>query len=696
MTNLTSCDNLKETLPFSFDEIYQNIKQRFADKGYDSPYDGSDISMLITSMTYLTSMLNANTAININENILTLAQKRPNVIQDARMLGYESFKKVSFVYDITLVFDCGTDSNGNLIKSKLFTIPKYSAFLSNSKKYYYLGSDIEVQKSTGDKLTIPVKEGTLFSYPVDNNSILPSVTYSENLKQVIANQQYLDIPYKNIERDGIEVFVTYYTSSGIKTVKEPFYKSESLLLDKTDNMNKKFIRIDNDEMGTPVIYFVLSGVGFNVPKGAIVEFVVLQSSGPDGVMTSNPSSPLKGIKVSNFSLKIKGSLEESNKSIKSNAPLLYNTASRCVIANDYEVVCKTHPACKEAIVFGGEDEHPQVLGNLFFCLTPSKAKRDFTNDSENTLYNLNDLENLDNNYLLDDDIISTQVDKYGHITDAGVIDIVRHLNLPSLQYNIRNPLYIIMNFNIKIVRYAISTPKKDIRNTIFKILSDYIETLEKPETEFFKSNIIKLMDEYLTNASGLELDVNFQIMLTLKNITYEDIEGACDNTDPTKNPYLNNPLYEKPKEHAIYMYFSIPFEGIYNEDGSLDISRLPNISCENFEKEGKTLRVDFTSNTSTPSDSNILDKNKKSIKFNVLSGNDIVGKYFIYNDLNPYIKIKIYFIDSTNSKAIVNPKIHQIDNSVLVNPKYITLTYPSKNFSTVRNSIFKLNQLKII
>jgi len=689
MPNLTSSTNLKETLPFTFDEIYKNIQQKFTAKGYDSLYNGSDVSMLITSMTYLTSMLNANTAININENILTLAQKRPNVIQDARMLGYESFKRVSYMYDITLTFDTGLDVNGNPVPSKLFTIPKYSAFTSGTKTYYYMGQDIEVQKATGDTLSISVKEGTIYSY----------VDYPTNLKQVIANQQYLDIPYKNIERDGIEVFVTYYTSTGILTVKEPFYKSTSLLLDKSDNLSKKFIRIDNDEMSTPRVYFVLSGVGFAVPTGAVVEFVVLQSSGPDGAMVELPKGLLPGITVQNYVLKIKGSLEESMASIKNNAPLLYNTASRCVVADDYKVVCKAHPACREALVFGGEDEHPQRLGNLFFCLTPDKAIRSFTNDVENTLYTFNNLENLNNNYLLDSDLMSNSVDSFGHTQNAGVIDIVRNLNLPSLAYNIRNPMYILMNFNIKVVRYPLNTPKKTLRNNIFNILSTYIETLEKPETEFFKSNTIKILDEYLTNVSGLELGVTFQSILTSKNVVHEYIDGSCDNINPSVITYLNNPLYEKPKEYAVYMYYSLPFEGIYNTDGSIDITRLPDIFSKDFEGPNKDLFVDFNSYSRTPG---ILDNAQKNIKYLVKSGQKsdianavIVGEYNIYNDLAPYIKMKLY-LTNVSTTTTTTTTVHQMNISVLDTPKYLDITYPSKNFNTVRNSIFKLNKLEII
>jgi hypothetical protein len=190
---------IKETLPFNFDEIYAGIEAKFIAKGYDSPYDGSNLAQLITSMAYTTSMLNANTAANINEMILSLAQKRPNIIQNARMLGYESTKKVSYVYDIELKF----------LESKVYTIEKYTTFTAGGKEYFYTGDDIDIEASVDDTYTLRVKEGELHTYLDDPT----------NLRQIVGNLQYFDIPFTNVEQDGIEVFITNYTQEGVLTTK---------------------------------------------------------------------------------------------------------------------------------------------------------------------------------------------------------------------------------------------------------------------------------------------------------------------------------------------------------------------------------------------------------------------------------------------------------------------------------------------
>ena len=59
----------KNTIPFNYDDIYSSVQQKFVDKGYDVQ-EGSNTMQLVSAMSYLVSMLNANTAINVNENLL--------------------------------------------------------------------------------------------------------------------------------------------------------------------------------------------------------------------------------------------------------------------------------------------------------------------------------------------------------------------------------------------------------------------------------------------------------------------------------------------------------------------------------------------------------------------------------------------------------------------------------------------------
>ena len=77
---------IKETLPFNFEEIYNDIKTDFSNAGYDIS-EGSNSAMLGKSMAYTVSSLNANTALNINELILPYANRRNSIVTDARNFG---------------------------------------------------------------------------------------------------------------------------------------------------------------------------------------------------------------------------------------------------------------------------------------------------------------------------------------------------------------------------------------------------------------------------------------------------------------------------------------------------------------------------------------------------------------------------------------------------------------------------------
>ena len=146
-----------ETIPFSYDDLYSKVEAKFVASGYDIQ-PGSNTMQLVGAMSYLISMLNTNTAVNINENLLTLARKRNNILQDARLLGYEPGNKISYQYKLELTLPAGD-----------FILPKYTEFTSGDKKYYYLGDIITlVGVSAGYKLHIDVKEGTLTRSSEDN------------------------------------------------------------------------------------------------------------------------------------------------------------------------------------------------------------------------------------------------------------------------------------------------------------------------------------------------------------------------------------------------------------------------------------------------------------------------------------------------------------------------------------------------
>ena len=642
--------NIIETVPYNFDDIYQGIVSKFQEKGYDSPYEGSNLAQLITVMAYTTSMLNTNTAANINETILTLANKKENILQDARLLGYEAEHTSSYKYKLNI----------NVTETGLIQIPKYSVFEGSGKKYYYIGEDIEVSKTIGDTFTIDVKEGNYKFFENDSNLIY-----------YVEDKQYFDIPILNVEAEGIDVFLTYYNTDGNLVVRENWTRSQILILDKSSKLTKEFIRLDDIKIGAPRIYFEIANIGNRIPTGATIELNILVSSGSNGELLEIPTTDIAKIEVTDYTLLNKGTDEESNESIKMNAPLLNNTASRAVTAGDYQSICNKHSAVRTSKAWGGEDEYPVKLGNIYLCCTPERYNRVFTNNEDNSIYTLQNSTLISNLYLLDEDYRSTSIDSNGRIVDPGVFDVLDEYTLPSLQFNNRNPVYIDTEFTISVVKYNIGTSKVQRREQIFNVLNEYFKIIENFDIEFFKSNVIKRIDTAISDITGIELDVSFKHLLTDKLLVQE-----------------NGNIYE----NDIIVYLELPYDSIYDEFGNIIESKLPSIDTLNF-KNTSTLTIDLTSYNP---DAN-PDNTKELIEYNIKLGSVVVGKYQIFNKRRTYIRIKLFVKADVLDGFVLSSNYNTTTLLVsdFATPKYMNLSYNTNNFKTGRNSILRLSKCTI-
>lgn len=486
-----------QTVPFSFDELFEESRNLFANAGFDVA-DGSNTSQLAAVMSYLVSSMNTNTAMNINETLLPYATKRNNILQDARVLGYEPQHATSYQYKLTIKLGY------NMIGYGKITIPKYTKFVSNDNTYVFIeNNDLHNSKENGividtgkfkvgdveyDKRTleleynenngyiktaktqdgfyidnlkelhamfernrdieIPVKEGEIIDYSIDPSSLEVTIgSITVNGQTTVRN--YIDIPYTNVENDGINVYVSYYDSYGNYQEKIPYNKVSDYFFEKdstyTGAVNHKFIRIDDIEMGTPRIYFKYAGLGEGVPFGSVVQISILKTKGADGELNTSsekyifslpnydqmynheqteaeyreetasvpttielnvfsglelPELPcgvdtqddyIKNIfadaQIIGCDLILTGADEESSYSIQQNAPKVYNSANRLITKLDYKYACNRSPYVYDSSVWGGEDEFPKAPGHIWFSFMPEKSStRQFISDNNNTEY----------------------------------------------------------------------------------------------------------------------------------------------------------------------------------------------------------------------------------------------------------------------------------------------------------------------
>lgn len=595
---------IKQTIPFNFDDLYSKVQAKFIEKGYDYQ-EGSNTSQLITAMSYLISMLNANTAVNINENILTLARKRNNILQDARLLGYEPGNKVSFQYELELTLPAGD-----------FILPKYTEFIANTKKYYYFGELITLVGVTeGYKLNIIVKEGTLIKSTEDNALSIIIDEFTEN--GITKNQYYVDVPYTSVEDDGIEAFLTYYDDNGVLFNKEQWKKIETFTVDSDTILSKQFYRLNLIGYDTPRVYFKLPNTGDDLRLGTKIEMNILQSSGSSGVMTELPTTTLSA-EVTAYNLKIQGTEEEEIQSIKQNAPLFWNSANRAVTKNDYKSICERLTLIDKSFIWDGNNEYPKVPGKIWFSFIPGTYTRLFLQDAFKTVFELDLLDDSANWFLEDAEILE-------------IFDYLEAYKIPTLELLHRHPILLDFEFDIEILKYDITTSESSQNETIFNIIDDYFSSnilhkLEDFETEFFRSNLIKRIDTQITDITGVNVTLRNSVTLYNKYIINEDL-----------NKKIIIPL-------------GLPYENYYTNIGNLIPANMPSIDTIEFI-DLKNLTVDWSTLIGSESQEEIVD-------LNILLDTDIVGKYRIFN--NKYILVEIYIDDIIITDANINQKVLNI------------------------------------
>lgn len=590
-----------ETVPFNFDELYSGIKTKFEERGYDIE-EGSNTSQLITAMTYLTSMLNVNTAVNVNETILSLSTRRDNALQDARVLGYEIQHKLSYRYKIKIVLAAGNH-----------TIPKYSMFTIEGKTFYYLGKQLELTDVLeGQEIEIILTEGTLYKYSENTDVLSITTSMITDSSGIDIPQYYIDIPYIDVEENGIEVYVTYYDDFGNLIQREEWKKSLHFLIDADTTLKKQFIRLDSIDYKTPRIYFSLSGVGEGLRVGSIVEMNVLTTSGVDGSIEDLTNvagiiHTLENVEITEISLIAEGTDEEDITSIKENAPKFYNSANRAVTKLDYEAICNRQTTVNTSLVWGGDDEFPKCPGHIWFSFLPSRFDRSFTQDVFNTNYILNDWGDISWDYSIDDEtdefntqlslantfynnrfIQDSEIRSYeynddGQLINPGVWDVLDNYKIPTLEFHNRHPVFLDFEYDINIVRYNITDSKTAIHQDVFDTINGFFTgtndniKLEQFEVEYFHSSLQKRIDTILTDVTGFTDDVLTRLLLTKKNVAQENYVSSYRD---------------------IFISLAVPFENYFDSNGYLLYDKLPNIDTANFIEYngeiGKDLYVDWS------------------------------------------------------------------------------------------------------
>lgn len=652
---------IPETIPFDFDENYQAVREKFNEYGYDLQ-EGSNTMQLAIAMSYLVSMLNANTAVNINEMLLPLARKRKMVLQDARLLGYEIRHIMSYKYELTLEFPEG-----------MHQIDRYEKFTSGDKNYYYMGESINpFEGPTTIKLV--VAEGNLKEWRKDS-SLVSNLSISASLNDVPVKDYYVDIPYKNVAENGIRVFVSYVEPSGTAHELKEYPRIDNFLID-ADTNKPGYVRLDNLEFNTPRIYFKLGDVGIDLPENTRVYIDALVSSGLDGEINGEMKTELN-CEITNTVLVSNGAKEEEIESIKRNAVLFHNSANRLVTKDDLRGFVNRDSRVKYSTVWDGGDEFPTRPGNIWYSALARHTERSFQRNEIKTKWELNNTNVLENWYLTEDDVSSINT----------LMDSAR---IPTLSIHHRHPVFLEFNYKIQVVRYSRQLTPAEWNKKVFEVINDYfvstdrVPGVESYEYEYFQSSLIKRIDNILTDNTGFNIELRNSITLTTANLLNEELNACTSSTGVVDRIDRN--------QNQLRFHLSTPFEKYMNELPNDDIEvlteYLPSISCEVCSIGRLFLEVDFD---------NPVTLGKRIVQYQITLDGVYVGEYRVFLEEPDTIEVVLFCTprDADPMDPNATEAEHKIWDKLQTGLK-VNLKYNSPNFKVARNTIPSLNSVEFI
>jgi hypothetical protein len=478
----------------------------------------------------------------------------------------------------------------------------------------------------------------------------------------------------------------------------PFTKRTYFVVDdEVDNNKDSFLPLLDFDTNFLRLYFSYGRTGKNLYPGSKVSVNVLKSSGSLG-------NDITSIEIEDELLKENlvletgsapimvsvGSDEESNESIKINAPVFYNTANRAVTARDYQAICERRTEIQRCAVWGGEQKIEKEIGNVYLSFLSAVTAQfldKFNHDNYNNVYRLEKTDLYDQNGVALEPDSASYYDTNFYLTETNISDIIKYLErykIMTMSLIHRNPVFIDVDYKIKVMRYL--TDRKNTQQAIFNVINSYFKSdMNEFNVEYFNSNIIRMVDNQLGNISGVEIDAEFSINLSSGNFI-----KVNDN-------------------YMFQFYLEFPFEDLYdNTVQKLVIpENLPNIDTVDFIKSSTnsvdhSLVVDFTRikhsiDVTVPYEINEISELSNLVVLPIVFAGKDVGMYIIRNsdlDSNNYIRVDLWINNGENDNSVFANST--LLKSYFSQPQKIRLANKTDNFRFMRNSLPRLNSVEFL
>tara|TARA_Y100000310_G_scaffold133176_2_gene132103 strand:- start:969 stop:2804 length:1836 start_codon:yes stop_codon:yes gene_type:complete len=483
-----------------FDTIKSSLKSHLAGQTAfaDYNFEGAGINILLDVLAYNTHYEAYYNNMIANEMFLDSAVHRDNIVSIAKHLGYSpsSVRGSEATVNITLGNTTGISAGDYFAIGGAFSATK------DGTSYTFVNTNtslIDNQAANGYHINdLVIKEGKFESY-----------TFVKNTKQT--DQKFI-IPEKNVDTSTLTVRVQ-------QSVTDDSGYGDSWVLNSNFNeitSTSKVYFVQEVRDNKFEVYFGDGVVGKALDDGnlVILNYVVSTGEVSNNIgqtdSTSNRSFTYgAGNTVVVSSAAAGGADRESIDSIRTYAPLSYQTQNRAVTVDDYKsILINDYPDIESISVWGGEENSPPEYGRVMIAFKPSSGT-----------------------------FVSQQT------KDSVVNALIERKNIVGIQAQVVDPkyVYIRVNSEVNFNSDALSTSMESLKLRVKNAILNFGDTsLEKFEKGLRYSKLIKEIDDVDDSILSNETKISMEYRL-------------YPVTDPVKASYnidFSNPLYHPHDGHS--------------------------------------------------------------------------------------------------------------------------------------------------
>ena len=361
-----------------FDQIKETIRDylRANSSFTDYDFEGSNLSVIIDTLSYNTYITSYNANMLSNEVFIDSATLRENVVSLARNIGYvprsvtSSRANISFFVDIT-----NLSINNETVENKPLKLILQKGIVATTNSFGTGSASKSFTFAIPETITVPIVNNIAQFNSIE---IIEGTYTSESfvVDSLVPNQKFI-LSNPNIDTSTLNVYVR--DSEGSSVVRK--FNLANTIFD-VDSTSRVFYIQEIEDQRYELIFG--DGIfGKKINNGNVIEVSYNISSGEESNGASNFSfagrilDDRDRLITQDFSLVSTDSTSRGGKSIESvefvrkYAPRIYSAQNRAVTSSDYESLIPTiYPEAESVSAYGGEELNPPKYGRVFISIKP--------------------------------------------------------------------------------------------------------------------------------------------------------------------------------------------------------------------------------------------------------------------------------------------------------------------------------------